>query len=130
MDAGKLRKRITIERPTVEVGAYGHRVDGWEVVANCFAEIRPVGSRERMAASQMQSGQTHVVTVRFQPKLKEASGEWRIVFKSHRNIEAWSEYYETGFFIRTFNILGLPRNLSERDNYLIFDTLEGGTDGH
>lgn len=113
LQAGKYEHRVRIERPKVEVGDFGHRVPGWELVAHAWAAIRPMASNERLAAFQMQSGQTHVVSTPFQPALASVRGECRIVFGA-----------------RAFNILGLPRNRDERNEELIFDCTEGGADGH
>jgi SPP1 family predicted phage head-tail adaptor len=112
-DAGKLRHRITIEKPTDTLDAFGHRLKGWELVATVWAEVRPVGSNERLIAFQMQSGQTHVIKTRWQPNLVDVNGEYRIVFKE-----------------RLFNIIGRPRNGDEKDNYIIIDTREGNADAH
>lgn len=113
MDAGELRNRISIERPSVTVGDYGHRVTGWDVVMECWAKVRPATGKERESAYQMQSMISHVVITRFYPELKEASGEWRIVFEG-----------------REFNIQGFPKNQNEEDAYLYFNVKEGGIDGH
>lgn len=113
MDPGKLNKRVRFERPHTNTGSFGHRAPGWELVTEAWASIRPMGSNERMAAYQMQSGQTHVLTVRYTPVLAAARGEWRIAFGA-----------------RTFNIVGLPRNRDEANRELVFDCTEGGADGH
>lgn len=111
--AGKYDKRIRIERPSTASGAFGHRPPGWELVAEVWAAVRPMGSNERVAAFQMQSGQTHVISTGYQPALAVARGEWRMVMGA-----------------RTFNIVGLPRNPDEKNEELVFDCTEGGADGH
>ena len=113
MHSQMLDKRIRIERPSTATADFGHRTSGWELVAEAWAAIRPMGSNERLAAFQMQSGQTHVVTVRYSAALAAVRGECRIVFKD-----------------RLFNIVGLPRSISERNRWLVFDCSEGGADGH
>lgn len=110
LQAGKLTNRIRFERPSDAVDKYGDPVGGWEVVATVWAAIRPMGSNERMAALQMQSGQTHVVTTRYSPALAAARGEWRIVFKG-----------------RVFQLVGQPRNPNEANVELVFDCTEGPT---
>ena len=89
---------------------YGDPLPGWALVRECWAAIRPTGSTERLTAMQMQSGQTHVVTVRYHPALANARGEWRIVFKG-----------------RIFKIVGQPRNPNEANVELVFDCTEGPT---
>lgn len=108
MQAGTLTKRITLQKPGNAVDDYGQPVPGsFDDVATVWAAIRPMGSSERLAASQMQSGQTHVVTVRYQSSLAAATGAWRIVYKA-----------------RHFGIVGLPRNIQEGGHTLVFDCVE------
>ena len=108
MQAGQLTHRVTFQQPTSAVDDYGQPVPGgFADVATVFAAIRPMGSSERLAASQMQSGQTHVVTVRYQSALAAATGAWRIVYKA-----------------RHFGIVGLPRNIQEGGHTLVFDCVE------
>ncbi len=108
MQAGQLTHRVTFQQPTNAVDDYGQPVPGgFADVATVFAAIRPMGSSERLAASQMQSGQTHVLTVRHTGSLAAATGAWRIVYGS-----------------RTFGIVGLPRNPDEAGRWLVFDCVE------
>ncbi len=113
MHSQRLSHRVSFERPSTKQDGYGHRVPGWCAVATVWAAVRPVGSTERLAAAQMQSGQTHVVTTRYSAALAALRGECRLVYGS-----------------RTFNIVGLPRCINEAGQYLVFDCTEGGTDGH
>ncbi|MBP8140411.1 MAG: phage head closure protein [Acidovorax sp.] len=108
MRAGTLNKRIRFERPSEAVDKYGAPIGDWEVVSTVWAAIRPMGSNERMAALQMQSSQTHVVTTRYSAALAQARGEWRIVFGA-----------------RVLQLVGQPRNPDERNESLVFDCTEG-----
>lgn len=108
MQAGTLTKRITLQKPGNAVDDYGQPVPGsFDDVATVWASIRPTGSSERLAASQMQSGQTHVITVRHAASIAAATGAWRIVYGS-----------------RTFGVVGLPRNPDEAGRWLVFDCVE------
>lgn len=108
MQAGQLTHRVTFQQPTNAVDDYGQPVPGgFADVATVWAAIRPMGSSERLAASQMESGQTHVITVRWSAPLAAAQGSWRIVFGA-----------------RAFGIVGLPRCPDERREWLIFDCTE------
>lgn len=108
LPAGPLNQRITFQRPTTALDEFGQAVPGGhEDVATVWAAIRPMGSSERLAAAQMQSGQTHVVTVRYSAALAAATGAWRIVHGG-----------------RLFGIVGLPRNLREARVALVFDCTE------
>ena len=108
MQAGRLNHRVTFQQPTNSVDDYGQPVPGsFDDVATVWAAIRPTGSSERLAASQMQSGQTHVITVRHAASIAAATGAWRIVYGS-----------------RTFGVVGLPRNPDEAGRWLVFDCVE------
>ena len=108
MQAGRLNHRVTFQQPTNSVDDYGQPVPGsFDDVATVWAAIRPTGSNERVAAAQMESGQTHVITVRWSAPLAAAQGSWRIVFGA-----------------RAFGIVGLPRCPDERREWLIFDCTE------
>lgn len=108
LKAGTLNRLIRFERPSDDVDRYGDPIGDWELVSAVWAAIRPTGSNERMAALQMQSGQTHVVTTRYSRTLAQARGEWRVVFSG-----------------RVFQIVGQPRNPDERNELLVFDCTEG-----
>ena len=108
----KLNKRISIERPVEAKDTFGHRTQAWASVATVWAGIRPTGSNERLAAAQMQSGQTHVITTRWHDSLAMVDGSYRLV---------WG--------CRHFNIVGFPRNINEGGRWLVFDATEGGADG-
>ena len=108
MQAGQLTHRVTFQQPTNAVDDYGQPVPGgFADVATVFAAIRPTGSSERLAASQMQSGQTHVITVRHSTALAAAIGSWRIAYGA-----------------RKFDVIGLPRNIDEAGRWLVFDCVE------
>ncbi len=107
MQAGRLNRRVTLQSPSQSVDELGQPIPGWTDVATLWAAIRPMGSNERLAASQMQSGQTHVLTVRHTGSLAAATGAWRIVYGA-----------------RTFGIVGLPRNPDEAGRWLVFDCVE------
>ena len=108
MQAGALRHRITFMKQGEGRDKYGQPIPAPQAVATVWAQVRPTGSNERVAAAQMQSGQTHVVTVRYSGELAAATGDWWI---EHRG--------------RTLAIVGLPRNHDERDRFLQFDCAEG-----
>lgn len=111
--AGSYDKRVRVERPAAAKGQYGHRAPGWELVAEGWASIRPTGSNERLAAFQMQSGQTHVVSMPYKAALTTVRGDCRIVYGA-----------------RVFSVVGMPRNPREANEEIVMDCTEGGADGH
>jgi len=50
--AGKLNRRIVIQSPINAVDEYGQKTQGWEKVAEVFAEIRPIGAKEKLRAME------------------------------------------------------------------------------
>ena len=108
MRIGSLTRRVTFQQPTSAVDDYGQPMPGgFAEVVTVFAAIRPTGSSERLAAAQMQSGQTHMLQTHWRADLAAATGAWRIVYGS-----------------RTFGIVGLPRNPDEAGRWLVFDCVE------
>ena len=108
MHAGQLQHKVTFQQPAGGVDDFGQPIPGgFADVAAVFAAIRPTGSSERLAASQMQSGQTHVITVRHAASIAAATGAWRIVYKA-----------------RHFGIVGRPRTPDEAGRWLVFDCVE------
>jgi len=80
--AGKLNRRIVIQSPVNSVDEYGQKTQGWEQVAEVFAEIRPIGAKEKLRAMEYDAILTHQVTVRYQPHLLPTVGAdaWRILY--------------------------------------------------
>jgi len=110
MRIGQLRHRVTFQRPGTDKDEFGQPIpggSGFTDVATVWAEVRPMGSNERLAAAQMQSGQTHVITTHYTPTLAAAKGAWRILYGQ-----------------RVLGIVGLPRDVSEQHRWLVFDCTE------
>ena len=65
--AGRLRHRITIEKPTqVQDPVTGDLTEGWEeVVANLPAAIEPLSARDFIQSAAMQSEITTRITIRY-----------------------------------------------------------------
>ena len=103
-----MRHRVAFRKQGEGRDIYGQPIPAPVTVATVWAHVRPMGSNERVAAAQMQSGQPHVVTVRYQGALAAADGSWWI---EHRG--------------RTLAIIGLPENHDERDRWLRFRCAEG-----
>lgn len=76
MDAGRLKKRVTIQRPRNDTDAAGDTASEWIDVACVWAAVEPLSGREWFAAQQHQSSVTHRVTIRYRRGI-EAS--WRVL---------------------------------------------------
>jgi SPP1 family predicted phage head-tail adaptor len=107
---GQLQHRVTFQRPAPARDEFGQPLPGaagYVDVITVWAAIRPTGSNERLAAAQMQSGQTHVITTHYRADLAAATGAWRITMGA-----------------RAFGITGLPRDIDERHQWLVLDATE------
>ena len=80
MEAGQLRKLITIEAPTTEQDEDGQDIPAWSTVAGpLWASIRTLSGRQ-LALSQantITATSTHLVTIRYREGLQDT---WRIVY--------------------------------------------------
>lgn len=110
MQAGKLRHRVTIERPGLTQDPdSGEMVDGWAPFASVRAAIEPLSVREFIAAQASQS---------------EVSA--RIVIRYREGIDASMRVLHRG---KVYNIKGaLPDDKSGRE-YLTLAVSEGVNDG-
>ena len=71
MQAGKLRHRCTIERPSQEQDPEsGEMIPGWEVVATAWMAIEPLSVRGFIAANATQSEVTGQLVMRYRPGLQ------------------------------------------------------------
>lgn len=110
MDAGKLRHRITIQRPArsqnPETGAI---TQTWEDVAPVWASVEPLSAREFIAAQSTQSRVTARIVIRYRDDI---DASMRILHKG-----------------KIYNIEGvLPDNQSGRE-WLTLPCSEGVDDG-
>jgi len=109
MRASDLRHRITIQRRTTTQDDTGAPTQTWvDFATNVPAAIRPLSSRELMAAQAVQSETSHEITMRYLPGVVASM---RAVFNG-----------------RYFN-LARPLNVDERNFELIIPATEGLNDG-
>ena len=69
MRAGRLRKRVSIERPVRTLDAHGQPSVTWTEVAQVWAEIQPLSADEPKRALVVQGEATHRITMRYAPDL-------------------------------------------------------------
>lgn len=79
MQAGKLRHRITLQKPVKsQDNASGEMIDTWQDVSNLWAEVSPLSAREFVAAQAMQNAVTTRVKIRYR---QDISAKYRILFR-------------------------------------------------
>lgn len=67
LPAGDLKYRVTLQRQVNTVNALGEEVPQWVDVVTVWADVRPLTTRQWVAAMQMQTSITHEVIMRWRP---------------------------------------------------------------
>jgi SPP1 family predicted phage head-tail adaptor len=66
MEAGKLRHRVTIQKPVRSESAQSGEVElEWQDIGQAWAEIRPTNGREQQLYAQTGEQVSHVITCRY-----------------------------------------------------------------
>jgi len=109
MKIGRLDKRITIEQRSDTKDAYGQKVLSWNAIGTVWANIKPIGARERLAAMAYESVISHTVAIRYNPDFLPvlSADSMRIIYGT-----------------RTLQITG-AHDLDEARRHIIFDCIEG-----
>lgn len=90
MQAGRLRHRVTIEKPVTTVNATGERVATWVSYGDRWASIEPMQGREYFSASQIQSSVNTRIRVRYDAGINETM---RVKFVADR-ASGLTHYYD------------------------------------
>ncbi|HHK7966975.1 TPA: phage head closure protein [Serratia marcescens] len=110
MQAGKLRHRITLQRPgKVQNPDNGEMEDAWLDLTTIWAEVVPLSAREFVAAQAMQNAVTTRITIRYRQDIKP---KYRILFRG-----------------KIFNIEGILSDPKSGLEYLTLPCSEGVDDG-
>ncbi|SDX45136.1 phage head-tail adaptor, putative, SPP1 family [Marininema mesophilum] len=79
MEVGKLRHRVTIQKPTIFSGEGGGWSEGWEDWVKGWASIEPLSGKELLEAQQVASTVTHRIRMRYragvQPTMRVLFGD-------------------------------------------------------
>lgn len=62
--AGRLRRRVALQRRVLTANTYGEQVETWETLATVWAAVEPVRGREFWAARQTLSEATARILIR------------------------------------------------------------------
>ena len=114
MHSNECRHTIQIQRRSTSLDAYGQQSTAWDVVATTKASIRAAGrSSERLLGNQVTGALTHTIATRYQAVFGSpiSMAAMRIVFNN-----------------RVINIVS-ARILNEKNQWVIFDCVEGSLDG-
>ena len=114
MHANECRHTIQIQKKSVSLDAYGQQVNAWTTLVTTKASIRPTGrSQERIQGGQMTATLSHTIATRYQA-----------VFGSPIEMAA----YRILFDGRIVGVMSV-RILEEKNQWVVFDCLEGSLDG-
>lgn len=80
MRAGKLDRRITIQKPVRVQDASGQMVDTWEDFATVWAEFRPLAGNERFLAQQVMAELDAQFRIRY---LRGVTPLYRILYEGN-----------------------------------------------
>lgn len=80
--AGDFRHLVTLQKPdpTSVRDAVGERVTQWIDVADVYANVEPLSSRERFIAAQNQASISHTVTIFYGSAIADITSSWRVKF--------------------------------------------------
>lgn len=110
MQAGKLRHRITLQKPVkVQNPETGSVENIWQELAQLWAEVSPLSAREFVAAQAMQNAVTTRITIRYRQDIEP---KYRILFRG-----------------KIFNIEGILSDPKSGLEYLTLPCSEGVDDG-
>lgn len=102
MRAGRLRKKVTIERYTTARGSYGEEVETWATLLSVWASIEPMTGNEKIQGGAVDAKVTHMIKMRD----TDITPADRITWSS-----------------RTFNITKVL-DVSERGRELVIEAIE------
>jgi SPP1 family predicted phage head-tail adaptor len=110
MQAGKLRHRITLQKPVkTQSPATGAVINTWADVATLWADVTDVSVREFVAAQAGQSEVTARITIRYRD---DVTNKNRIVYRG-----------------RIYNIYGVLADDKSGSEYLTLPCSQGVNDG-
>lgn len=101
MQAGKLDRRIQIQRATITQNDFGEEVHAWGQIAEVWAGVTPVSDTERFRGSQVGAEITTRFVVRYSGQARDVTAEDRIVYEG-----------------RVFDLVGI-KELGRREGYEI-----------
>ena len=106
MEAGKLKKRVLLQKRTATTDRRGNASLAWGDVANAWSQISPMSGDESQRAGRTEATVTHVIHMRYRKDLTVLTQKDRVVFGS-----------------RIFNI-EVVRNIEEANDELVLDCVE------
>lgn len=91
MQAGNLRKRVTVQQKSGTQDDFGQFVASWQTVATVWAEVEMAGGSEQLHTKQVQSEDKYKVTMRYRSEFADPTmvDAWRLNYDGRNlNINA------------------------------------------
>jgi SPP1 family predicted phage head-tail adaptor len=79
--AGKLDRRIALERATAVQDSTGQAVETWSPLATVWASWRRASARETLAAAEVAAAVTDVFEIRWSTRVRDVSPEDRLTYE-------------------------------------------------
>jgi SPP1 family predicted phage head-tail adaptor len=80
MQAGRLDRRIALQRASVAADAFNEPVPSWTTFATVWAEAKPVLDAERQQAGQTLASKSYRFTIRYSPTVANLDPRDRVTF--------------------------------------------------
>lgn len=92
MEAGKLDRRITLERYTTTYNEFNEPVEAWTTLGRVWASKRDVSDRERVAAAEVSAEISTRFQIRYSSTVADLSPKDRLTYEGRiYNISAVKE---------------------------------------
>jgi SPP1 family predicted phage head-tail adaptor len=82
MNIGERRHRVTFQRPTESVNAFGEPAATWGKLCTSWALVQPLKGAERFNAMQVQAEVDHRIVTRSRPELATLGPKDRVLYGS------------------------------------------------
>lgn len=76
---GKMRQRITLQKPQEVTDQGGGRSITWNDKETVWAEVKPLRGQERIHSMGLANPVTHKITIRYR---SDVSADWRVLYDS------------------------------------------------
>ena len=96
MRAGKLFRRLQLQRRTSTVDGEGRPQEDWASIGNIWAQVQPLTSRELLMAAQAGVEVTHLVITRYRTDLVTPTAHNLRFVEASRMLDVVSEPVDIG----------------------------------
>lgn len=119
MNPARMRHRLQLQQRTTVKDGFGQELNQWSNTFRVYADISPIGTRERLRGEQMDSEVTHTIMIRQAAALPtpKVFASWRALYQPRPSA-----------VIQVYNIRGV-KDYDMGHEFIILDCVEGSLDG-